>query len=183
MLIESSIDSDNESEKELARSYLDLAIESIKNSLEMTDKILQFSQTNSGNIELNIHSCNPSLVIDKIFNIMLSRVREKEIQLLSFVPEEDTIETDEALLQEVILNLVSNSIKFCNAGDMISVSSFQTEDKYILSVKDSGIGIPKELQVNLFSHVIKTSSKGTAGEAGTGSSEGFESGESKGISS
>ena len=99
---------------------------------------------------------------------MLSRVREKEIQLLSFVPEEDTIETDEALLQEVILNLVSNSIKFCNAGDMISVSSFQTEDKYILSVKDSGIGIPKELQVNLFSHVIKTSSKGTAGEAGTG---------------
>ncbi len=168
MLIESSIDSDNESEKELARSYLDLAIESIKNSLEMTDKILQFSQTNSGNIELNIHSCNPSLVIDKIFNIMLSRVREKEIQLLSFVPEEDTIETDEALLQEVILNLVSNSIKFCNAGDMISVSSFQTEDKYILSVKDSGIGIPKELQVNLFSHVIKTSSKGTAGEAGTG---------------
>lgn len=168
MLIESSIDSDNETEKGLSRSYLELAIKSIENSLEMTDKILQFSQTNSGNIELNIHSCNPSSIIDKVFNIMLSRVREKEIQLLSFVPEEETIQTDEALLQEVILNLVSNSIKFCNAGDMISVSSSQSEDKYILSVKDTGIGIPKEMQVNIFSHVIKTSSKGTAGEAGTG---------------
>lgn len=168
MLIQSSIESDEESEKELSKSYLELAIKSIEHSLEMTEKILQFSQTNSGSIQLNIQTCNPSKVIDKVFNIMLGRVRAKEIQLLSFVSEDDQIQTDEALLQEVILNLVSNSIKFSNAGDMISVSTMRNDDKYILSVKDTGVGIPKEIRTNLFSHVIKTSFRGTAGEAGTG---------------
>lgn len=168
MLIQSSMESDDESEEELSKSYLELAIKSIEHSLEMTEKILQFSQTNSGSIQLNIQTCNPSKVIDKIFNIMLGRVREKEIQLLSFVSEDDQIQTDEALLQEVILNLVSNSIKFSNAGDMISISRIRNDDKYILSVKDTGVGIPQEIRANLFSHVIKTSFRGTAGEAGTG---------------
>ena len=99
MLIESSIEADNELEKDLSRSYLDLAVNSINNALEMTKKILQFSQTNSGNIELNIQACYPARVVDKIFNIMLSRIREKKIQLLNFVSEDEKIENDETLLQ------------------------------------------------------------------------------------
>ena len=168
MLIQSSIESDNESEKELSRSYLDLAVNSINNALEMTKKILQFSQANSGNIELNIQICSPARIVDKIFNIMLSRIREKKIQLLNFIPEDEKIETDEALLQEVILNLVSNSIKFSRPGDFISTRSEIDGDKYLLFVKDTGIGIPEAVRINLFSHTVKTSSIGTAGEAGTG---------------
>ena len=168
MLIESSIEADNESEKDLSRSYLDLAVNSINNALEMTKKILQFSQTNSGNIELNIQACYPARVVDKIFNIMLSRIREKKIQLLNFVSEEEKIETDEALLQEIILNLVSNSIKFSRPGDFISVRTEVKGDKYLLFVKDTGIGIPNDVRINLFSHSIKTSSIGTGGEIGTG---------------
>lgn len=168
MLIECSIDSDNESEKEMSRNYLKMAIESIDNSIEMTDRILQFSQTNSGNIEMNIQICFPSLLVDKVYNIMIGKVREKEIQLLNFVSEAESIETDEALLQEVILNLISNSIKFCNPGDMISVRSEVKEGLYFLYVKDTGIGIPKNMRANLFSQSIKTSSIGTSGESGTG---------------
>ncbi|MBP9164955.1 MAG: sensor histidine kinase [Leptospiraceae bacterium] len=168
MLIESSIEADNESEKDLSRSYLDLAVNSINNALEMTKKILQFSQTNSGNIELNIQACYPARVVDKIFNIMLSRIREKKIQLLNFVSEDEKIETDEALLQEIILNLVSNSIKFSRPGDFISVRTEIKGDKYLLFVKDTGIGIPNDVKINLFSHSIKTSSIGTGGEIGTG---------------
>ena len=168
MLIESSIEADNELEKDLSRSYLDLAVNSINNALEMTKKILQFSQTNSGNIELNIQACYPARVVDKIFNIMLSRIREKKIQLLNFVSEDEKIETDEALLQEIILNLVSNSIKFSRPGDFISVRTEIKGDKYLLFVKDTGIGIPNDVKINLFSHSIKTSSIGTGGEIGTG---------------
>ncbi len=168
MLIESSIESDNESEKELSRSYLGLAVNSINNALEMTQKILQFSQTNSGNIELNIQVCYPVRIVDKIFNIMLSRIREKKIQLLNFVPDDEKIETDEALLQEIILNLVSNSIKFSRPGDFISIRSEIKDSKYKIFVKDTGVGIPESVRANLFSHIIKTSSIGTAGEAGTG---------------
>ena len=51
---------------------------------------------------------------------------------------------------------------------MISISRIRNDDKYILSVKDTGVGIPQEIRANLFSHVIKTSFRGTAGEAGTG---------------
>ena len=62
------------------------------------------------------------------------------------------IETDEALLQEIILNLVSNSIKFSRPGDFISTRQKINGDKYLLFVKDTGIGIPETVRANLFSH-------------------------------
>ncbi|HMV45474.1 MAG TPA: sensor histidine kinase, partial [Leptospiraceae bacterium] len=168
MLITSAIEADDASEKDLSRNYLDLASKSIANAVEMTEKILQFSQTKSGQIELNIQNCYPSRIADKIFNMMLSKIREKKIQLLNFIPEEEKIETDEALLQEVLFNLISNSIKFSKPGDLISIRSEMNQSAYRILVKDTGIGIPEEIRANLFSRSIKTTTIGTAGEVGTG---------------
>lgn len=168
MLIESAVEADDASEKELSRNYLDLATKSITNAVEMTQKILQFSQTQTGHIDLNIQTCYPSRVADKIFNMMLSKIREKKIQLLNFIDEEEKIETDEALFQEVLFNLISNSIKFSKPGDLISIRSEIRPHSYLILVKDTGVGIPQEIKVNLFSHTVRTTSIGTSGEIGTG---------------
>ena len=69
----------------------------------------------------------------------------------------------------VFNNIVSNAIKFSRKGGVISVAVNQPQDsKVCISIKDSGIGMPKEILENIFKNDKETSRKGTEGEAGTG---------------
>jgi hypothetical protein len=98
----------------------------------------------------------------------LSHLADKKgIKLLNDVPEGTRIYADPSLFGEVMLNLLSNALKFCSEGDQILVS-LSTSPEGTLMVQDSGSGIREEMKENLFKAEIKTSSPGTAGEVGTG---------------
>ena len=72
------------------------------------------------------------------------------------------------MLKTVILNLVSNAIKFTNSGGAININAEQTDSDLIISVSDNGIGISPENLAKLFDISEVLSTKGTAGETGTG---------------
>jgi signal transduction histidine kinase len=72
------------------------------------------------------------------------------------------------MLQTIIRNLTSNAIKFTNTGGLIVISSTQNDTQTEISIEDNGVGMSQDALENLLQQTSKNSTKGTAGESGSG---------------
>src|SRR6202007_3108290 len=79
----------------------------------------------------------------------------KKIILGAELPEELPIRADEGLLRRMILNLLDNAIKYTPSGGYVTVSCARAGNEYALSVKDTGPGIPEELQEKVFERFFR----------------------------
>ena len=79
----------------------------------------------------------------------------KKIALGAELPEELPIRADEGLLRRMILNLLDNAIKYTPAGGHVTVSCARAGNEYALNVKDTGPGIPPELQQKVFERFFR----------------------------
>jgi len=97
----------------------------------------------------------------------------KQIRLHSDAPKEMPIRADEALLRRMVLNLVDNAIKYTQTGGEVSICCGETEIGYSLSIRDTGEGIPSELQPRIFERFfradkVRSRSESDGGGAGLG---------------
>ena len=72
------------------------------------------------------------------------------------------------MLKTIVLNLVSNAIKFTNSGGTIKINAEQNSENVTISVSDNGVGIKTEEMVKMFDISQVLTTKGTAKETGTG---------------
>ncbi|MNS99254.1 Sensor protein kinase WalK [compost metagenome] len=97
------------------------------------------------------------------------RLLDKNIKLdLVLECLEAKLKIDEGLLIQVLVNLISNAIKFSYFDSEIKVRIFSEDSKLILTVKDNGIGLNKNQIEELFKKFTKMSRLGTANEGSTG---------------
>ena len=134
--------------------------------IKTIDALLSVSRLQSGNMELSRNYFDARELISIQLKNLESLAEAKGILLLNNIPENSTLFGDQILLGEVIINLLSNAIKFCSDGDSVKV--YRAESPYTIIVEDSGIGVCETIRPDLFRHEVKTSTKGTAGERGTG---------------
>lgn len=73
-----------------------------------------------------------------------------------------------SITNEVLSNLVSNAVKFCNKGGKIKVAMDHHDQECVIKVSDNGIGIPPDILPKIFDNNSSVSRKGTGGEPGTG---------------
>ncbi|MCE3013993.1 MAG: ATP-binding protein, partial [Proteobacteria bacterium] len=73
-----------------------------------------------------------------------------------------------AFISQVILNILSNAVKFSYEGGLISIRGYSRDNCYHLEVKDSGTGMSAETLENIFADYVITTTPGTQGEKGTG---------------
>jgi len=102
----------------------------------------------------------------------LATVRERatvhEIGLTVEVAEDvDTVEADELRFKQVVLNLVSNAVKFTPDGGSVSIRAYRDETEVIVTVTDTGIGVPPEDQELIFES-FQQGRRGAPKEEGTG---------------
>jgi len=88
----------------------------------------------------------------------------KKITLGAELPEEMPIRADEGLLRRMILNLLDNAIKYTPAGGQVTVSCVRAASEYALVVKDTGPGIPAELQQRVFERFFRVDKARTRAE-------------------
>ncbi|WP_084553673.1 tetratricopeptide repeat-containing sensor histidine kinase [Olleya marilimosa] len=79
----------------------------------------------------------------------------------------DFVYADRSMIEIVIQNLLANAVKFCNRGDLITITNQISNGKSIISIEDTGVGITKENQSKLFGNNTFTT-RGTNKEKGTG---------------
>jgi signal transduction histidine kinase len=88
----------------------------------------------------------------------------KQITLTCEVPEELPIRADEGLLRRMILNLLDNAIKYTSKEGRVTLSCERAGAEYALSVKDTGPGIPAELQQRVFERFFRADNARTRTE-------------------
>ncbi|MEE8432211.1 MAG: HAMP domain-containing sensor histidine kinase, partial [Candidatus Desulfatibia sp.] len=149
------------------RRILDGAMESGQNMVSLIENILNISRIRNGKLVPKLGSMDANMVAVKAMAGFTHAADEKGVRLVNKVPEKSYIYADDALFGEVIQNLVSNAIKFCNKGDSITIYIPDGEPTTI-AVSDTGVGINSKRLDAIFNYEEKTSTTGTAGEVGTG---------------
>jgi signal transduction histidine kinase len=108
-------------------------------------------------------------IIEGITLSVADYVKGKDIELIFDTDvEEKIMACDTDKIERIILNLLSNAIKFTKPGDKIMVSVFDRNEKILISVKDSGIGIPKEKLDIIFERFEQVESSLSRNKYGSG---------------
>lgn len=124
--------------------------------LSIINDILDLAKLEAGRIEIEISPLDPRLLVERVTGLLNHQAEEKglklEFAIADSIPER--IRGDELRLRQVMINLASNAIKFTHEGS-VTISMDPKPFKngaagWVLSVKDTGIGIPEEKQSVLF---------------------------------
>ncbi|HBF6803784.1 TPA: sporulation-associated two-component system sensor histidine kinase, partial [Clostridioides difficile] len=149
------------------KSHVDLVRQSSYRLQRLINNIIDLTKMESGFYTLKLAKYNIVSVIEDLFMNIEEYALRKDIKILFDTDlEEINVYIDKVEIERIMLNLLSNCIKFTDNGGWIYVSIHYKIDKVIISVKDTGVGIPQdklELIFEEFSQVDKTLSRNTEG--------------------
>lgn len=142
--------------------------------LNIINDILDFSKIEAGKMELEQENFHLRELLENVIDIFSGSVSEKSLELLFSLDRSipNDLYGDHSRLGQVLINLIGNSVKFTTTGEIIlTVSMIKAdEDKIQLSfsVKDTGIGIPKDKLDSLFDSFTQADTSTTRQYGGTG---------------
>lgn len=152
---------------EVAR-YVDNMNRSAHAMHKLIKNLLDWAKTHSHDIPYTPVAIPLNTLLDKILRLVEQQVNAKLIRLTMHIHAEHFIYADYQMVDTIIRNLLSNSIKFTPLHGTITMTSQVLENDINLIVEDSGVGMTQATLDNLFSIGQKNVSVGTAGETGTG---------------
>lgn len=119
--------------------------------LEMIQNLIEMQRSDNGNSSLNLEPEDVFEIARCTFEELSALASDREIILQDSLPcEPEMMYVERTSLKRVFHNLVSNALKFTNRGGSITLSSQKTASKLIISVSDTGIGIPVDDQKHVF---------------------------------
>ena len=163
----------------LTHSYSEMNPSEIKNSIlniynsaqqvyNLILNLLEWSMLQSGRLTVEKSVINLAELGIEIMNLYKEGANNKKLELINNMNENILIYADKYMIDTIIRNFVSNSIKFTNPGGKIIIKGVINGDNAEVSVTDTGIGISPENQKNLFRIDEQFRRDGTANEKGTG---------------
>lgn len=152
--------------------YINVIQQSGKNLLEIIDDLVEMSKIDSQLIKPNLQPFDLDEFIQQIFLSYEKLYSNEKVEFKLTKPKktiQKQIISDKVKLGEVITNLLNNSYKFTEEGFVIlDYEVDEKSNKINFSVKDSGIGIPKAFQENIFKRFSKINAKGISANEGLG---------------
>ena len=142
--------------------------DSAKGGYSILQNLLDWSRSQTGLLKIVPARINLRTIIDENIQNLYLPASNKKISLKSELEDDLFIVTDRNMINTVLRNLLSNAIKFTFKNGNVIVRVNQTPKEVTVTVKDSGIGISKEIAVLLFRIDNSVSVAGTDKEQGTG---------------
>ncbi|MFT4144773.1 MAG: HAMP domain-containing sensor histidine kinase [Mobilitalea sp.] len=155
---------------EMQDKYLNIILFETDRLTKLTSSLLELNRFESkGTTFLDITSFDINNIIKKTAESFEGSCREKKITLnLVFSSKVNYVDADMGKIQQVLYNLIDNAIKFSHANSKIKVSTEEKGDKIFVSVKDYGIGIPKDSIKKIWERFYKTDASRGKDKRGTG---------------
>ncbi|MEM5800622.1 MAG: ATP-binding protein [Candidatus Aenigmatarchaeota archaeon] len=155
-------------DKEKRLRYLKIIEDEIKRLSALITDILDLSRIDLGTIKVFVEEVNINEILNDVKNEMIELAKEKSLYLNVEVEKGiSNVLTDREKLKRILLNLVSNSIKYTEKGG-ITIKAEKEGDEIKFSVSDTGIGIPKEHFNKIFTRFFQVSSPYTRKAKGSG---------------
>ncbi len=156
------------------RNYLTKIKAASESLLRIINDILDFSKIEAGKLDLEKVPFNLSTVLDNLAALFATRAQEKGIEIIFDVEPSltQTLVGDSLRVEQILINLVGNAIKFSDRGNLVVAIRTNALDKHSIvlhfSVQDQGIGLTPEEQARLFSAFSQADSSTTRRYGGTG---------------
>jgi len=159
---------------ETQREYLEVIGVSAESLLILINDILDFSKIEADKIELENIKISISDIVSNVGDILRSKIIDSNLEMITYVDTQmpGFLMGDPVRIQQILLNLATNAIKFTDSGEVcISVSKGEEKNgkiNVICKVRDTGIGISEENQKKLFRAFSQADSSTTRKYGGTG---------------
>jgi polar amino acid transport system substrate-binding protein len=138
------------------REYIEIMRDSSQVLLTLINDILDFSKIEAGKLALEMIEFSPLDVVESASEVFAPSARQKNLNLVLYVSPQvpSSARGDPVRLRQVLTNLISNAIKFTNAGEVeVRADLLEETEKFVMllfQVRDTGIGLSEESLSHLF---------------------------------
>ena len=159
---------------ERQKLFIDTAHVSCEGMLEIINNILDYSKISADRLELEITEFSLHELVDEVTTIMAMTDKNKPVEVLSYVASNipDLVRGDSSRIRQMLINLIGNGLKFTDNGEVYTriEKRFENNKEVTLrfEIRDTGIGIPKNMQKNVFNSFVQVDASITRRYGGTG---------------
>ena len=126
------------------------------NELDMLDYLVEWARIKYAAEAFVPTKIELAQYVQKVFETLKETAAINTINLHHEIEEKTSVFADEKMLLSIIQNIVSNAIKHTNKGGNVTVSAKESEGKIIVQIKDTGVGMSKEIMDKLFAPQVKS---------------------------
>ncbi len=155
---------------EIQKDYARTVRHSASSLMSLLNDILDFSKVESGKIELESIPFDLKTAVEDVLELTAPKAHEKGLEIVMHYAagKPSRFLGDPGRIRQILLNLVSNAVKFTEHGHVLIEVDYQAEGLVSLAVHDTGVGIPEEKQQLLFSRFSQVDSSTTRRHGGSG---------------
>jgi PAS domain S-box-containing protein len=155
--------------KDQIRSFAATILDSAVRLSRLTDDLLRLSVIETGTPTIQLHPVDLCGVVDHCVRTIHSMAAQKKVDLHYECPEDlPQVQGDANRLNEILLNLLDNAIQYSSPGGEVHLTVYQHHEKVAMTVKDTGIGIPKEEIQRVFERFYRVDQARNRKKGGTG---------------
>ncbi|MDO8367665.1 MAG: PAS domain-containing sensor histidine kinase [Saprospiraceae bacterium] len=155
-------------EPNVVQEMLDLIYKSTTDELDMLDHLVEWARIKYASEVFSPSKIKLIQYVEKVFDTLNETASINAINLHHEIEENTKVFADGKMLLSIIQNIVSNAIKYTNERGTITVSAKKKENKIIIQIKDTGMGMSDEIKKNLFAPQIKSLSTARKENKGAG---------------
>lgn len=154
---------------ELQEKYLKIILFETERLTDLTQDLLTLNEFDTQNLLLNKETFDIHEMIKNVAESFEGRCKQKKISIeLIFATKHLKVNADRRKIQQVLYNLLDNAIKFSDLDSIITIETTERGDKVYTSVKDNGIGIPRNALNKIWERFYKTDISRGKDKKGTG---------------
>jgi PAS domain S-box-containing protein len=136
---------------EKQKKFLEIAARNVDRLGALINDVLDFQKLGADKATLNIQDNNIGQIVSEVHETMALFAQKNKVELVSELPENlPKAKFDRAKITQVLTNLLNNAIKFTPENGMASVNVRHQNEELVISVHDTGIGIPKDELSKIF---------------------------------
>ena len=158
----------DEMESEEVKKMINHIFEASKKELNMLDYLVEWARIKYASEVFSPTQLELERYVKKVFETLNNVAEIDTINLHHEIEEKASVFADEKMLLSILQNIVSNAIKHSHKGGKITVTAKTKDNKLIVQVKDTGVGMSKEIQEKLFTPQVKALSKAREENKGAG---------------
>jgi len=136
--------------------------------LSLINDILDMSKIEAGKMQMRFEPVSIDEVVDDTLRLVRQRADKAGLKMRTHLPTLPEVEADFRALKQILLNLLTNAVKFTPQGGTVTVSAAVTDDNIHLSVTDTGIGIPEKALTRLAKPFEQVENQFSKSKEGTG---------------
>ncbi|MDP4146201.1 MAG: HAMP domain-containing sensor histidine kinase [Bacillota bacterium] len=150
-------------------NYLNTMKQNCFRLIKLVNNLIDISRIEAGFMNFNLENWDVVGLVEGITLSVVPYAEEKEIEILFDTDFEEKVQACDAdKIERIMLNLLSNAVKFTGKGGRIEVNLYNQDNNIIISVKDNGIGIPKDKQEQIYDRFIQVNDSYVRKNEGSG---------------